>query len=79
MSERSELLRQVLDQDPKNTFARYALAQDYTSDNRLEDAVAEFARLMEIDPDYTAAYFHGGKTSSGWAATSRRASGTSGA
>ncbi len=61
MSDRSETLRQVLDRDPKNTFARYALAQDYASNNRLEESVAEFARLMEIDPDYTAAYFHGGK------------------
>ena len=49
-------------QDPNNTFARYALAQDYATNERLEEEAAEFARLIEIDPNYTAAYFHGGKT-----------------
>ncbi len=61
MSERSEMLRQVLAGEPTNTFARYALAVDYASSGRLEDAVSELARLVEIDPNYTAAYYQGGK------------------
>lgn len=59
---RLETLQEMVGQDPGNTFARYALAQEYTQLGRLEEAVAEFLRLIEVNPDYSAAYFHGGKT-----------------
>ncbi len=65
MPSRVELLQQMIERDPNNEFARYALAQDYVSSGWLEEAWAEFARLIEINPDYTAAYFHGGKALEG--------------
>ncbi len=61
MSDRVEVLLGMLQQDPDNTFARYALAQEYGNSGRLEEAVAEFRRLVERNPDYAAAWFHCGK------------------
>ncbi len=61
MNNRLETLQQMLAQDPNNTFVRYGLAQEYASNERLEEALAEFARLIELDPNYSSAYFHGGK------------------
>jgi tetratricopeptide (TPR) repeat protein len=51
----------MLEQEPGNTFARYALAQEYGNSGRLEEAVAEFRRLVQHNPDYAAAWFHCGK------------------
>lgn len=62
MKSRLELLNEMLAQDPNNAFARYGLAQEYANTGRLEDAVVEFQRLIESSPEYTAAYYHGGKT-----------------
>ena len=59
---RVEILQEMVNQDPSSTFARYGLAQEYVNSGRLEEAVAEFVRLIEVNPDYTAAYFHGGRT-----------------
>ena len=59
---RLELLKNMLDQDPRNTFARYGLAMEYKNAGSFEQAIAEFRQLIEIDPKYSAAYFHGGQT-----------------
>ncbi|MBY0503125.1 MAG: tetratricopeptide repeat protein [Bryobacteraceae bacterium] len=61
MSARIEALTQMLAQDPANTFARYGLAMAHLGDNRAEDAIREFRVLLEKNPDYAAAYFHGGR------------------
>lgn len=61
MKTRLELLQEMLAQDPRNLFARYGLAQEHAGSGRLEEAAAEFARLVELNPDYAPAYFHGGK------------------
>ncbi len=58
---RVEILQEMVNQDPSSTFARYGLAQEYAGSGRLEEAVAEFVRLIEVNPDYTSAYFHGGR------------------
>ena len=52
----------MVEQDPRNAFMRYALATEYKNAGDLERAVQEFAVLMEIDPNYSPAYFHGGQT-----------------
>lgn len=61
MSARLDLLRSMLEQDPKSSFVRYGLAMELLNLNRGEDAVAEFRALIENDPNYVAAYFHGGR------------------
>lgn len=59
---RLELLQEMAAQHPHDTFVGYGLAQEYANSDRLEEAVAEFRRLLQFTPDYAAAYFHGGRT-----------------
>jgi tetratricopeptide (TPR) repeat protein len=60
-SERIEVLKQLVEQNPHSTFARYGLAMEYSNAGDLEKAVEEFAGVMTTDPGYSAAYFHGGQ------------------
>ena len=59
---RIEILKQLLEQNPASTFARYGLAMEYVNSGSLEDAVREFEAILSADPAYSAAYFHGGQT-----------------
>lgn len=52
----------MLAADPANSFARYGLAMEHVKSGALDQAVAEFHRLLSHDPNYSAAYFHGGQT-----------------
>jgi len=61
-STRVDTLKQMLEGDPANTFVRYGLAMEHLNSGGLEEAVAEFRKLLENNPDYAAAYFHGGQT-----------------
>jgi cytochrome c-type biogenesis protein CcmH/NrfG len=51
------MLNEILTENPKDAFARYGLAMEYAGRGDTETAVAEFARLLEEHPDYTAGYF----------------------
>ena len=48
-------------QDPANSFARYGLAMEYANQGDLRLAVTEFQALISSDPNYSAAYYHGGQ------------------
>ncbi len=61
-SQRFETLKKFVAASPNDCFARYGLAQEYVSQGLLEKAVEEFARILAIDPDYQAAYYHVGQT-----------------
>jgi tetratricopeptide (TPR) repeat protein len=61
-SPRIEILKQLLEQNPASTFARYGLAMEYVNSGALDDAVKEFEAILAADPSYSAAYFHGGQT-----------------
>ena len=58
---RLEILKQMVAQDPANSFARYGLAMEYSNSGALERAVEEFEALIKSDSNYAAAYFHGGQ------------------
>src|SRR5579875_573327 len=58
---RLEILQQMLQQDPGNTFARYGLAMEYNKAGNHAKAVEEFRALLQQDENYGAAYFHGGQ------------------
>ena len=58
---RLEILKTMLAQDPNNSFARYGLATEYANSGSLEQAVAEFETLLGRDQTYVAAYYHGGQ------------------
>lgn len=48
-------------QNPADAFARYGLAMELVKSGELADGVAEFRALIEHNPNYAAAYFHGGQ------------------
>ncbi len=48
-------------QNPADAFARYGLAMEFIKSGELAHAVAEFRALLENNPNYAAAYFHGGQ------------------
>jgi tetratricopeptide (TPR) repeat protein len=52
----------MVEQSPTDSFARYGLAMEYRNSGDLEAAMTEFRSLMEVNPDYSPAYFHGGQT-----------------
>ena len=58
---RLEILLSMVAQNPQDSFARYGLAMEYAKAGDLERAIAEYRALMEFNPDYAAAYFHGGQ------------------
>ncbi len=55
-------LREILEQDPANTFARYGLAMEYAGRGETAAALAEFDRLRGDHPEYTAGYFMAAQT-----------------
>jgi tetratricopeptide (TPR) repeat protein len=55
-------LRSLLAQNPDNSFVRYGLAMEYVKAGEFEQAMDEFAAILEREPSYSAAYFHGGQT-----------------
>ncbi|MGH9613628.1 MAG: tetratricopeptide repeat protein [Bryobacteraceae bacterium] len=57
---RIEILKSMVEQDPNNSFARYGLGMEYVNAGHFEDAIAEFRALVAANPDYAAAYYHGG-------------------
>jgi Tfp pilus assembly protein PilF len=59
---RIDILKQMVEQDPANSFARYGLAMEYAKSGDPALAVTEFQALIEKDPNYVAAYYHGGQT-----------------
>jgi Flp pilus assembly protein TadD len=60
-SNRLEVLRNLVAQHPKDSFARYGLAMEYSKAGLFEEAVAEYRLLLSVNPDYAYAYFHGGQ------------------
>ena len=60
-TKRIDTLKNMLEQDPGNSFARYGLAMEYVNGGLFAEAVAEFRALIAGNADYAAAYYHGGQ------------------
>jgi tetratricopeptide (TPR) repeat protein len=58
---RMEILLGMVAKNPQDSFARYALAREYAQTGDLERAIAEYKTLIGFNPDYAAAYYHGGQ------------------
>jgi tetratricopeptide (TPR) repeat protein len=61
-SNRLEVLKNMVAQNPDDSFSRYGLAMEYRIGGDLEAAIREFRALIAANPEYVAAYFHGGQT-----------------
>ncbi len=61
MSSRLEQLELLARKDPGDPFVQYAIALEYVSSNRLEEAAGILERLMEASPDYSAGYHQAGR------------------
>ncbi len=56
------MLNEILMQNPNDAFARYGLAMEYAGRGETGSSLAEFGRLLEEHPDYTAGYFMAAQT-----------------
>jgi Tfp pilus assembly protein PilF len=61
-STRLEILKSMVEQQPAVSLLRYGLAMEYRTAGELEAAMVQFRALLGVDPNYSAAYFHGGQT-----------------
>ncbi len=61
INNRIENLKEMLNTDPNDTFARYALGLEYLSLNEIEKAKDMFVELKTLDPNYVATYYQLGK------------------
>lgn len=59
--DRLEILKGMLETNPNDQFARYGLAMEFVKGGKFEEAVAEFRALLSVNPNYVAAYYHGGQ------------------
>jgi len=58
---RMDLLKGFLQENPNDSFSRYALALEYVKLGQLDDARREFETVRENDPDYLATYYQLGQ------------------
>ena len=55
---RIELLQRMLEEDPKDAFCRYGMAQEYLKAGNIDEALLWFDKTIETDADYCYAYYH---------------------
>jgi Tfp pilus assembly protein PilF len=61
-SNRFEILQSMVEQNPADAFSRFGLAMEYVNSGDLENAVDQFVKVLDHNPTYAAAYYHGGQT-----------------
>lgn len=61
-SSRLEILKNMVEANPADAFARYGLAMEHVRSGDLEAAIPEFDALLAHNPNYAAGYFHAGQT-----------------
>lgn len=60
-NDRLETLKKFVETNPSDCFARYGVAQEHLKRGEHEQAIGQFTKIFEINPDYQAAYYHAGK------------------
>jgi Tfp pilus assembly protein PilF len=58
---RLEILLSMVERNPADSFGRYGLAMEYMKSGDLVTALDHFMQLLQHNPNYAAAYFHGGQ------------------
>lgn len=56
MSRLDQLIK-MLQNEPADRFLNFALAMEYIKAGQQQEALAQFSRVVEIDPAYVPAYF----------------------
>jgi tetratricopeptide (TPR) repeat protein len=54
-------LENLLSENPKDSFVRFAIAKEYESMDHSDLACEQYVQLLKSDPDYVGAYYHLGK------------------
>jgi len=60
--DRIALYEGFVEKEPNNTMAWYVLAQERGKQGDTVEAMVAYRRVIEIDPTYVAAYYHGAIT-----------------
>ncbi len=58
---RIEILKGFLNDNPNDSFSRYALALEYVKLGQNQEALREFETVRKNDPDYVATYYQLGQ------------------
>lgn len=61
MSKRLPLLQQLLESNPNDSFALFAIAKEYEGMGELAQALEFYQRLQTTNPAYVGLYYHLGK------------------
>ena len=56
--DRLEQILEFLNEQPDDSFLRYALAQEYVKRENWALAEENYQKLLNADPDYLATYYH---------------------
>lgn len=57
-SERLVYLKQLLSEDPQDSFVKYAIAKEYEKLGDVQISIDRFEALRKDDPDYVGLYYH---------------------
>jgi tetratricopeptide (TPR) repeat protein len=61
MSNRLQLLLNILEANPTDAFALFALAKEFEGQGDLDQALVYYGKLRAADPAYVGLYYHLGK------------------
>lgn len=61
MSQRLQVLQQLLEKNPDDSFALFAIAKEFEKMNDPDQALEYYNRLRRSDPGYVGLYYHLGK------------------
>jgi tetratricopeptide (TPR) repeat protein len=59
--DRVAMLKEILADNPNDAFARYGLAMEYANTGDTATALAEYEKIVVLDPNYVPAYQMGGQ------------------
>jgi tetratricopeptide (TPR) repeat protein len=50
------MLKEIIAENPNDAFARYGLAMEYANTGDTATALAEYQKIVELNPEYVPAY-----------------------
>lgn len=59
--QRMQMIKELLEKEPTDSFLNYALALEYDKENNTEKAIAIIEHIVLSDPEYLASYYQLGK------------------